>query len=511
MALILVLALVWRLLGIASTQVWRDEAITLLHARGSWWGLLTQLPWVEDSPPLGFLAFKLWSLAGASELWFRLLPVLVGVATVAVLMATAARIRPGSWWLAGLLGAFSHLLVHYSQETRSYSFLVLAAAACFWFAEEVVRSKAGRRSLVWLVLGAVIAAHCHVAGLLVGPMVLTYLLVRLEGGERRRLLWWPAPVLWLAGIWPVVGLAWHWAPIHASDRGWWVPPVTWSRAVGLAEAFWGLDPLRFCCLTNGPPLNRWAFFGLERWLIGAPVVLAMAGLAFSETRRKLLALALATAAYVVLLVMAGAATVPGAALRTLLPAWIPVVLLMSVGATAAAGRGGRICLGLTGAALALSYAGVWWGHIRWGPDRRPPDRAPFEWLRQRLSPDDMIIVHPALFEDEVVYYLGDAVGADQLFTTATPVYAGRPPAHKMVARRPDPDFGERLRVAAETGLQGDRRRGAAFVISPIVGREQAMTDALDALLPDRYVPSESTASPDETGISIVRYLPATTR
>ena len=48
---ILLLALSWRLLGITQTEVWRDEAITIIHTHDRWLDLLTRLPWVEDTPP----------------------------------------------------------------------------------------------------------------------------------------------------------------------------------------------------------------------------------------------------------------------------------------------------------------------------------------------------------------------------------------------------------------------------------------------------------------------------
>ena len=509
--IILLFALVWRLLGVTDTQVWRDEAVTLVHTHGSWCGLMTRLPWVEDSPPLGFLIFKLWSLAGNSELWFRILPVLVGVGTVAVLMAAAQRMRPGAWGIVGVLAAFSHGLVHYSQEIRSYSFLLLATAACFWFAEGAVREERSRRSLIWLTLSAVVAAHCHVVGLLIYPMVVIHLLIRSEGSVRRRCLWWPSPVAWLVAVLPVVWLARHWSPIHAANPTWWVPPMTWSHGAGLARVLFGVQPLRgFCDPIQTTPLTMWALFGVERCLVAIPAILALAGLANRETRRQAIALAAAAVGYVVLLLIASAASAPGTAIRTLLPVWIPIVLLMGIGATAASHMVGRRFLAVAGATLALGYAGVWLGYVYWGPDRRPPDRAPYEWLRGRFGSDDLIVVHPALFEDEVVYYLGSQVAADQLFTIANPVYTGQPPVHGLVARTFDPGFKDRLRTAVEHGLHGGGRHGAVWVVSTIAGGEQVMLDALDAVLRGRYIPADSTSSRDERGIGIQEYRPAIT-
>lgn len=507
-ACILLLALIWRLLGITGTQVWRDEAVTLVHTQASWWGLLTRLPWVEDSPPLGFLVFKLWSLSGGSELWFRVLPVLVGVGTVAVLMATAERVRAGSGWIVGLLAAFSHVPIHYSQEIRSYSLLLMATALCFWYAEKLGRDGGGRRTLALLVAAAVLAAHCHVAGLLVYPMVAVYVLVNVGGSVCRRFFWWPMPLAWLVGVLPVIWLARHWSPIHAADPSWWVPPMSWPRAANLTLTFLGFDRMRFHDLIASMPLGIWLEFGIERWLIVIPAILAIAGLAHPETRRKVLALGVAAGVYVALLAAAGVASAPGTAVRTLLPAWIPIIMLMGLGAVAASRPFGRTCLGLAGATLAVSYAGLWLGYISSGSDRRPPDRKPFLWLREQLNPDDLIVIHPAWMEEEVVYYLGDAVAADQFFTTANPVYVGKPPRHRLVPRVVAPDSEKRLRAAADSGVRADGEKVALFVVSPVAGGEESMSKALDALLPGRYTLAGSSDSECEIGVSIRRYVPA---
>src|SRR5690606_20323500 len=60
-ATILLAALLWRLMGITLTEVWRDEATTLIHTQAGWLDLIRRLPFVEDTPPLSFLMFKAWS------------------------------------------------------------------------------------------------------------------------------------------------------------------------------------------------------------------------------------------------------------------------------------------------------------------------------------------------------------------------------------------------------------------------------------------------------------------
>src|SRR5690242_9223616 len=69
-------ALLWRLAGLRGLEVWRDEALTLLDARLGWRALVARLPLVEDTPPLGFILYKIWMTFFPTELGARLLPVL---------------------------------------------------------------------------------------------------------------------------------------------------------------------------------------------------------------------------------------------------------------------------------------------------------------------------------------------------------------------------------------------------------------------------------------------------
>src|SRR5580765_1627625 len=135
--LVLALALLWRLAGLRELEVWRDEALTLIDARLGWHELLVRLPFVEDTPPLPFAAFKVWLTLLPTELGARLLPVLAGVATVGILMWMAFRIAPRRWWAAGALAAFSYETLVYSQEIRVYSLLLFFTALTLLASEKI--------------------------------------------------------------------------------------------------------------------------------------------------------------------------------------------------------------------------------------------------------------------------------------------------------------------------------------------------------------------------------------
>lgn len=232
------LALGWRLLGITSTEVWRDEAITLLHARLSWWDLLTRLWVVEDTPPTSFLCFKFASLFTAGELGLRLWSVAAGVATVAVLMVVVRRVHPGAWWAAGLLAAFSPMPVHYSQELRAYS-LVSLTVVCSLYA--ACRATQEPHRGAWCISAAVLAAlaaHLHAVGLFVWPAVLTWAVCMT--GFRRWRGWIIASLAWLVLAAPVIWFAVGWSDYHQRRPEWWAYSMPDAEeAVRLAGEFTG--------------------------------------------------------------------------------------------------------------------------------------------------------------------------------------------------------------------------------------------------------------------------------
>ncbi len=437
---ILLIALALRLLGLTQTEAWRDEAITLLHARSGWGELLLRLPFVEDTPPLGFLLFKAWMVAGRGEIWARLLPVFLGTATVAVLMATARRLHPASWWGAGLLAATSYEFVYYSQEIRVYALLVLATAVCFLAAE---RSLVSRRWIILQALVGALAAHCHSVGLFVYPMALSYRLARapLPRSDRRT-------TALAAGFWallalPIVVFSTHWSRVHAAEGTWWADRLSLNVLQILARRFMALAQIR-----RWSELEHcaWLGFGLEQVVMFAALALLAAALLDPRLRRRALALVVACTLYLGLMLLSSLVALPNVSERTILPAWVPVVLLLSLG-SAAGGRRLRVLLGGCLVAIACAWAFAWTWTATDAPPRRPLSRAAMLWLGERVQPGDLIVSGPYGYEDIIPYHIGDRISGEQLLSEGIPVYGGRPARHLLIYRRPDPAWQSRLEQA----------------------------------------------------------------
>lgn len=435
--LILLLAAAWRLFGIKSTDVWRDEAISLIHTHASWWDLATRLPFVEDSPPLYFMLLKVWSSLFEAEWTMRLSSVLIGLGITAAIMKVARLVHPSSWAPAGLIAAVSHQPVHLSQELRGYALLLLLIVLSFWAAEHVRREPGKHSWHVLLGLLAALCAHCHIVGLFVFPMIWVYLLVR---------AWPPRHVLllspWMVGTWlavcaPIFWFSIHWVFVHRTT-GFWIPPLSRNTPSDLVNQFTGLSVVYLWVFSDGPPalmdlLSRAAPFIVN----GSYVLLAVLALATPATRRASVALLAAGLLFVAVMVLTSLKGVPNMIPRTLAPAWIPTMLLLGVGAATSQEQIWLKVLRRAGLAVLVVVPALSWLWVVWcsHEPRRPAGIESLRWLSPRVRPADVIVITPSWVEDLVAYHLRGVIAGEQLFTIDAPAYSGRPPRHTLAHPR----------------------------------------------------------------------------
>ncbi|MBV8908349.1 MAG: hypothetical protein JOZ20_05050 [Sphingomonas sp.] len=129
------LALAVRLTGLSSRPMWLDEAFSAWFSTQSFHYLWHILPTYEAHPPLYYSLLKCWRfLFGGDAVALRSISVVLGVATIPVLIAVAdehERLCPSGRpllraGLAAFLAACSPMLVILDQEPRPYPLLILA-------------------------------------------------------------------------------------------------------------------------------------------------------------------------------------------------------------------------------------------------------------------------------------------------------------------------------------------------------------------------------------------------
>lgn len=128
-------ALVLRVINLDSRALWWDEGRNIFFARLDWvTAAQTAIRSGDTNPPIFRMLLREWMrLVGPSPFAIRLLSVLIGVVTVAILYRLGAYVfgrRAGR--IAGVLAAASPPLIYYSQEAKGYALVIFAVSLSVW-------------------------------------------------------------------------------------------------------------------------------------------------------------------------------------------------------------------------------------------------------------------------------------------------------------------------------------------------------------------------------------------
>ena len=235
------IARVW----VAGGELWLDEIWSLSFARDMTapWQVVTAIHH-DNNHPLNTLS--LWAVvqiagAHASPLLFRWLPLVTGIATIALIFWTerrsADREASAAPWLAAIVAATSFLGIVYSTEARGYAPAAFFALAAFAYVRQH-RMDSTRERFVFATLCA-LGILSHLTFLFVYAGLAAWTLVR-DGGRQWRT--WLAlhqlPVTAMAGVYLID------ARRLVYGGG---PPFSISEVVGRALSL----------LAGGPPSGAW--------------------------------------------------------------------------------------------------------------------------------------------------------------------------------------------------------------------------------------------------------------
>jgi hypothetical protein len=179
-------------LYLADRSLWADEsrlALSILHRTPR--ELLRPLEFEQVAPP-GFLLLVKGAqqIFGGSELALRLVPLLAGLASLALFFALARRcLKPAGALLACFLFAIAEPLILYATEVKPYSGDVATSLALCWLAVGIWRAPL--RPVHWAVLGlagAVAILFSFPAVFVLGGIGLAFLIGAGQAGRTRTLV-----------------------------------------------------------------------------------------------------------------------------------------------------------------------------------------------------------------------------------------------------------------------------------------------------------------------------------
>jgi mannosyltransferase len=168
LGLITLIGAALRLHALAVRSLWIDEAASVSIASLAWKPFLKVLWGYQGNMAFYYFLLHGWVHLGDSEFAVRSLSVLFGVLTIPAIYLLAARLfdRPTGLISAALLTVHS-FHVHWSQETRAYSLLILLLVLTTY--SFLAAMESGSKLRYWLAF-SVLAALCvyaHIFALLV--------------------------------------------------------------------------------------------------------------------------------------------------------------------------------------------------------------------------------------------------------------------------------------------------------------------------------------------------------
>lgn len=264
-------------------------------------------------PPLYYLALRGWrELAGEKEFGLRSFSAFVGVLSVAAVVGLARilnRAPASTSLLAGLVAAFSPVLVYYSQETRMYGLIGLLALlstwaflrwAQLWLAPDPSGGRVllGRSAIYVLLAVAGLYTHYFFPVVLLAHSILV-------------IVWW---------LWPGLATVGTNAGAQTIESRSWRPLIVWAGmvvATVLLFAPWlpifarqigGRSGAEIALAGFVTEAGRWLSAGvtappeLGRWTTAAGLLLLLAGLAAGR-RKALVPLTMAAVGLVAMFAM----------------------------------------------------------------------------------------------------------------------------------------------------------------------------------------------------------------
>ncbi len=265
----------WRLAGLTSQSLWRDEVDSLRFATRALPQVLAAFTRPGENGPLFYLLLRPWlAAAGHSEFALRFPSAVMGALAIPIIFLWGKSLfgrKAGVWGglLAALLLAVNPYHVWYSQEARMYALIVVTILLSLWFFKGGMEKGGWPRWASWYFFTS-IGFYIHVLAALVLPLQAFWTLA-LPSWRKRWLTALAAFALLILPYLPLVG--WQWTlltDIHFRT----------------GHAFVPLSRMLYTLLA----VQIQGILTASRWLFALPIFLLAAAFLLPPFERKTLTL-----------------------------------------------------------------------------------------------------------------------------------------------------------------------------------------------------------------------------
>jgi mannosyltransferase len=378
---------VLRFATLGSQSFWFDEAQAAHELHLSLGSMLSAMVVHETNPPLYFVLGWLWArIFGTGEVGLRSLSALAGTAVIVIAyMCGRELVSRRAGLLAAALVTLSPFMIWYSQEAREYMLLAAMSGASLLYFARTLRSPVRRNIAGWGVFSALAVLTHFFAAFLIFPEALWLIYV-----VRNRAIAIAAGAVAAVQV-ALLPLAFT----HATNTLLsFIKSTPLSARIQQVPVAFGLGTL------YESPIVRYGLLGAAA-LAAALIVLLVIGADGRELRGAGIAAALA-AAVLVLPLIAALLGEDYYIVRALMPAWIPLAVVVGAACTAPRTR-------IAGAILAaILLASFVYAQIRISDNyqyQRPDWRGVARALGTPSGPRAIVADDGALATDPLAIYL----------------------------------------------------------------------------------------------------------
>lgn len=238
------------LINAPRASIWFDEAFSAYIAQFSFWDIARYTA-TDVHPPFYYWLLKIWSnLFGTTELAYRSLSIVFGVATATVAFFLSRKLFGRKVaWTALLFIVLSPMLIRYSDEARMYT---LAALIVFTATYVMLKARQTNSTKLWVLYGVLVSlamwTHYFTALVWVGHWVWQAMETwqpKLRFKENAKRFFTKG---WIIAYSVAVGLFLPWLPFMAiqlgvvQGGGFWIGPVGVDTPTNyLSNYFYYLD------------------------------------------------------------------------------------------------------------------------------------------------------------------------------------------------------------------------------------------------------------------------------
>ena len=321
---------VLRFATLATQSYWVDEATTVHYLHMSLGPLLHALSVNESTPPLYYLIAWVWAkVFGTGEVGLRSLSALLGTAVVLLAyLGGRELVSQRAGMVAAALAAVNPFMIWYSQEARAYMLLAAMCGLSLLFFARCRRQPTTANLGGWAAFSALAMLTHFFAGFIVAPEAILLLL-----SSRQRAT--------VVAVGSVAGVQAALVPLLINDVSHpllgWIKDFPLSVRIQQVPVDFGLGTLYQSPLVNHGLLIA----GVLAAVVATLVVL---GGGRQEQRGAAIAATLAAVVIAVPLILAELGR-DYYVVRNLIPAWIPLAVLLGAACTAPRTRAAGAALG----------------------------------------------------------------------------------------------------------------------------------------------------------------------